>query len=76
MNTLTGELGAYLAAAGRVWVEKPKAKTHRKAVDGPPVLGSRALAIADALKQQDRDRIHADAVKAAAEVMAAFEAKR
>ena len=71
---MTETLSDYVAH--RAWVEHPPRKHNRKPVEGPPALGARQAAIADALRPEDRARIKAEAQRFAREALAAFEAER
>jgi hypothetical protein len=59
------------------WRDHPKPKYKKPHVsEGSAVLTSRQAAIDDSLSQEDRDRIRAEARKAASEALAAFEVRR
>lgn len=60
----------------RTFTRHPKPKHPRRAAEGPPLMGSRAAARWDALDPKVRERIHADAVKAAAAIMEQWEKTR
>ena len=61
------------ALYGRAWVDHPPPKYGGRKMEGPPLLGSRELAVADSLGPERTKRIKDQAKLEAAAVMAAWE---